>query len=105
YFVFSLAVPDVQGLVASLSTFVLVATLLGAFFFQWMYWTICEVFLNGQTPGKRLLRIRVVRDDGGAVSFFESAVRNLLRIVDFMPAFYAAGILCMLLTKEHRRIG
>jgi hypothetical protein len=64
-----------------------------------------EVFFHGQTVGKRVLGIRVVRMDGSPVGLFESAVRNLCRAVDFLPMLYAAGCISMLLTRQHRRLG
>src|SRR5262245_34492677 len=105
YFLYALTGPDMVKLVSGLSTAMRVATVLGIFFFQWMYWTVAEVLWRGQTPGKRLLKIRVVRSDGSAAGVFESAVRNLLRLVDFLPVAYALGVVTMLIDKKHRRLG
>jgi uncharacterized RDD family membrane protein YckC len=104
YFVFSLLVSDVLGLFRALSGIAQTLLVVGLFATQWMYWTVAEVFFHG-TPGKRLLRIRVVRADGSPVGLYESAVRNLLRAVDFLPVFYAAGCITMLLNGQHRRLG
>ncbi len=71
----------------------------------WTYWTAFELRWNGQTPGKRLLRIRVVRTDGSPVTPFASAVRNALRLIDFIPACYPLGAAVMLFDSKHRRIG
>jgi uncharacterized RDD family membrane protein YckC len=105
YFVFSLLVSDVLGVLRGLSGFAQTLLVVGIFATQWMYGTLAEVFFHGQTPGKRLLRIRVVRVDGSPIGIYESTVRNLLRAVDFLPFFYAVGCISMLLTKEHRRLG
>jgi uncharacterized RDD family membrane protein YckC len=105
YFVFSLLVSDVLGAFQGLSGFAQTLLAVGLFATQWMYWTIAEVFFHGQTPGKRLVGIRVVRADGSPVGVYESAVRNLLRAVDFLPVFYAIGAMSMLFTKQHRRLG
>lgn len=78
---------------------------LAVFFVQWGYWTLAEVFWKGQTPGKRWVGIRVVRADGSPVGLFESAVRNLIRFVDFLPGLYAVGVVAMLIDKQHRRLG
>lgn len=77
----------------------------GVFATQWIYWTACEVLFEGRTLGKRLAGIRVVKVDGTPVGFWESAIRNLLRAVDFLPALYAVGVITMLVTRQHRRLG
>jgi uncharacterized RDD family membrane protein YckC len=61
--------------------------LLGVLVFvvQWGYYVVFEGFFDGQTPGKRLFRLRVVRDGGYSVGFAASAVRNLMRAIDAQP--------------------
>ncbi|RKH51916.1 RDD family protein [Corallococcus aberystwythensis] len=105
YFVITLLVSDVLGAFQALSGLTQTLLAVGLFATQWLYWTLAEVFFHGQTPGKRVLRIRVVREDGSPVGFFESAVRNLCRAVDFLPVFYATGCITMLLDSRHRRLG
>ncbi len=105
YFAFSFFVPDPVNAELGLSSFARTLVLVGTFFGLWIYWTALEVAWNGQTPGKRLLRIRVVKSDGSPVTVFSSAVRNLLRVVDFLPACYPVGLITMLVDKRHRRLG
>lgn len=76
-----------------------------AFAVEWGYHTILEWLWSGYTPGKRALRIRVVRADGVQVDFVRSAMRNLLRAADIFPFFYAAGLLTMFFTGTQRRLG
>lgn len=72
----------------------------------WGYYLLFEGFNDGQTPGKRLLRLRAVRDGGYSIGFSASAVRNLMRIVDLQPAFtYAIGIGSVLVSKSGKRLG
>jgi uncharacterized RDD family membrane protein YckC len=67
-------------------------------FFEWIW--------NGQTPGKRLLKLRVIRQDGRPVTFWEAAVRNLLRTFDMMPApFYSIGLISVFVSSSDQRIG
>ena len=105
YFGASFFVPDPVNAALGLSSLARTLVLAGAFFVMWVYWTLLEVTWHGQTPGKRLLRIRVVKGDGSPVTLFSSAVRNLLRIVDFLPACYPVGLITMLVDKKHRRLG
>ncbi|HEX6644023.1 MAG TPA: stage II sporulation protein M [Gemmatimonadales bacterium] len=69
------------------------------------YFTFFEGLRNGQTPGKRALGIRVVADTGHAVSLGSAAVRNLLRIADFLPPPYLAGAVLVALHPRGKRIG
>lgn len=105
YFAFTLLVSDVLHFLRGLSGLAQTLLGLGLFATQWLYWTLGEVFFNGQTLGKRVLGIRVVRADGSPVGLYESAVRNLCRVVDFVPVLYATGCITMLLTRQHRRLG
>jgi uncharacterized RDD family membrane protein YckC len=105
YFIFTLAVPDPLELVQSFSTVLRIGLVLAAFSALWAYWTVLEIAWQGQTVGKRVMRIRVVRRDGSPVTPFESAVRNLLRFVDFLPTCYPVGLVCMLVDPLNRRLG
>lgn len=72
----------------------------------WLYYVLFEALLDGQTPGKRMMNLRVVRDGGLAVNFEASAIRNLVRIVDMQPAFlYAIGMLSMVANSRGKRLG
>jgi uncharacterized membrane protein SpoIIM required for sporulation/uncharacterized RDD family membrane protein YckC len=71
----------------------------------WGYYTFFEGFRNGQTPGKRRLGIRVVRDTGHPVTFGAAAVRNLLRAADFLPPPYLIGGLLVALHPRAKRLG
>ena len=80
-------------------------SILAAFVLYWGYYAIFESVWKGQTPGKRWAGIRVIKDSGRPITPFEAAARNLVRIVDFMPSFYAFGLVTMLLNDKHRRLG
>lgn len=60
---------------------------------------------HGQTPGKRLAGTRVVRLDGGGPGFLDVAIRNLVRLVDFLPFAYALGFVVMFFNRNARRLG
>lgn len=69
------------------------------------YYAIFEICWNGQTPGKRKVGIRVIKDDGRPLTPAESIGRNLMRIVDWLPFFYGVGIVSAFLTKGTKRLG
>ncbi len=69
------------------------------------YHLFFETLWRGQTPGKRQLEIRVIRDDGTPMSGTDVLVRNLIRIVDFLPVLYALGGAVCLLHPMHKRLG
>ena len=75
------------------------------FLIEWFYPVLFELSLSGATPGKRIMGIAVVEDNGLPVSVGASITRNLLRFVDFLPVMYGFGILSMLLTADFKRLG
>ncbi|MEA2576288.1 MAG: hypothetical protein QOH93_3586 [Chloroflexia bacterium] len=75
------------------------------FLLIWGYFVVFETVWNGQTPGKRAGRLRVIRYNGQPIGGGEAMVRNLVRLVDFMPGFYGVGLLSMFIDKNARRLG
>lgn len=89
------------------TTAYLVLAILTLIFFLifWGYFAVFEMAWNGQTPGKRAGRLRVIRRDGQPVGAGEVMIRNLVRLVDFLPGFYGIGLITMFIDKEARRLG
>lgn len=79
--------------------------LIFSFALEWFYPVLFEVLNHGQTPGKRMMQVAVVNDDNTPVGWSASIVRNFLRIVDFLPMNYVAGLVCMTVNKDFKRIG
>ena len=72
----------------------------------WAYFVIFEALWDGQTPGKRLNQLRVVREGGYSVTFGASAARNLLRVIDMQPGFfYAVAVIGVTFSKRGKRLG
>jgi uncharacterized RDD family membrane protein YckC len=70
------------------------------------YFAIFEWLWSGQTPGKRWLKLRVIREDGLPISFFEAMIRNLIRVIDFIvPPFYSVGLVSVFATERDQRVG
>lgn len=78
--------------------------LLGMFLVEWFYPVFFEL-RSGATPGKRAMGLAVVADDGTPVTPAASLIRNLLRVADFLPLAYGAGLACMLIDRDFRRLG
>lgn len=72
---------------------------------EWLYPVVFEVYFGGATPGKRMLGLRVLHDDGTPVGLSASLIRNLLRFADFLPVAYGFGIVTMLVQKDFKRLG
>lgn len=75
------------------------------FLLNWGYYTLFEAFGNGRTPGKRIARIRVIQRSGRPIGLFESIARNFVRYIDFLPFFYAVGVVSVFVTRQHQRLG
>ncbi len=85
------------------------ATILLVFFIFASYFIIFEWLWNGQTPGKRMMKLRVIREDGRPVTLWEAIARNLIRIADAMPGFiipiYSVGLITAFLNSRDQRLG
>jgi uncharacterized RDD family membrane protein YckC len=75
------------------------------FALAWLYPVLFEALNQGATPGKRLCRLAVLRDDGRPVGWDAAFVRNALRFVDGLPVGYATGLATMGLNAEAKRLG
>lgn len=69
------------------------------------YGVAFETLASGRTPGKRAAGLRVVRSGGEPPGFLAAAVRNLLRLVDILPGFYAVGAVSIFVTARNQRLG
>ncbi len=78
---------------------------LNLFFTFWLYPVIFEIYNKGQTPGKKACGIKVVTDNGTPINWSASLLRNLTRIVDSLPIFYAVGMCTIILSKKSQRLG
>src|SRR3954463_14946318 len=74
----------------------------GVIFF---YDVLFEVLAGGKTPGKRWTGLRVVRSGGHPITFVRSALRNILRLIDILPGFYAVGMTVIFISPRNQRIG
>ena len=91
------------------------------FVLEWFYGGLFETFWNGQTPGKRMMGIRVLSADGQPINGLQAVLRNILRLVDMMPLLpltvfglppsmigtptCIVGLCCMMATRRYQRLG
>ncbi|HEY0972670.1 MAG TPA: RDD family protein, partial [Gemmatimonadales bacterium] len=88
------------------ATWATVVLIIGQFAVIWGYYVLFEGLRDGQTPGKRMLGLRVVRDGGYAMDFAASAARNLVRAVDMQPGFvYGVGLVSAAASSQSKRLG
>jgi uncharacterized RDD family membrane protein YckC len=79
--------------------------LLWIFTLRWGYFLFFEWLWLGQTPGKRLIGLRVLQMNGTSISFVQAALRNLVRVADGLPFFYALGFAVAACNRHQRRLG
>jgi uncharacterized RDD family membrane protein YckC len=75
------------------------------FLLMYGYFMLFESIWNGQTPGKRLTHIRVIKDSGQPITAIDAVGRNLLRLVDQLPIAYGIGVLCAWISPQSKRLG
>ena len=100
------AAASLDSIGATLSPGVFIAVLVaGLFAISTGYFMIFEIVWAGQTPGKRLLGVRVIRESGYPLRPVDAVIRDLVRIADWLPALYGIGVLVMLFNPRSRRLG
>ena len=103
--VFSLLIPAIDAFNRISAQWVTGIAIFLAFLFQWGYFTLFEAFWNGQTPGKKVAKIRVIQRSGRPIGIIESMARNFVRFIDQIPSFYAVGIVAVFVTRQNQRLG
>ena len=102
---FALAAVFIGSLHALFDELVVPLALISWFLIDWGYMILLESLWSGQTIGKRLMGLRVIQESGVRVGLAHSALRNLLRPVDKVPALYLIGGISMLLSRHQQRLG
>jgi uncharacterized RDD family membrane protein YckC len=100
----SLISPDLSRYWVTASKWVTALIIFILFCLYWGYFAAFEAFWNGQTPGKRQAKIRVITDSGRPITVFEAIGRNLLRAVDSQLG-YVVGAVAIAVDKKNRRLG
>ena len=75
------------------------------FLLMYGYFMLFESIWNGQTPGKRLTHLRVIKNSGQPITTIDAVARNLLRLVDQLPFAYGIGVLCAWISPQSKRLG
>ena len=79
--------------------------LLMLFLMDWFYGGFFETIWNGQTPGKRIMHIRVLSSDGQAINALQAVLRNVLRAADMLPFGYLLGLMTASMNDRFQRLG
>ncbi len=103
--VLALAVPALRFFGSVAPQWAVAIMIASGFVIYYGYFAFFEATWNGQTPGKRYAQLRVMKDDGRPINAYDAIARNLLRIVDQLPAFYGVGMICVFLSKQNKRLG
>ena len=87
------------------SNYFLAIIFITIFFLFWGYFVLFEFLAAGRTPGKMIIGLRVIQENGQSVTLLSSLLRNLLRIIDLLPLFYLLGMIMIFFQAKHQRIG
>ena len=82
-----------------------IVLILAIFGFQWVYFNLFEWLWNGQTPGKRMLHLRVIKMDGAPVSWIDVFLRNIARPIDTFGPMGLIGLLMIFTSRKAQRLG
>src|SRR5438445_5131856 len=90
---------------AGLDVVAYLLALLGGFVVVFGYFWASEAFWSGQTVGKKVFRLRAVGDRGEPMTFMQAGIRNVVRIVDFLPYGYGVGMVVLFANGKGKRLG
>ena len=90
---------------AGADTVAFLLAVIGSFIVIFGYFWTCEAFWSGQTVGKKVFRLRAVGDRGEPMTFVQAGIRNVVRIVDFLPYAYGVGLVILFVNGRGKRLG
>ncbi|HSP09279.1 MAG TPA: RDD family protein [Candidatus Dormibacteraeota bacterium] len=90
---------------ASADTIAALIAVIGSFVVIFGYFWVSESLWSGQTIGKKVFRLRVVGDRGEPLTFMQAGIRNVVRIVDFLPYAYGIGLVVLFANGRGKRLG
>jgi uncharacterized RDD family membrane protein YckC len=93
------------GTVTGSNTVGTLILIIGAFIVVFGYFWISEALFSGQTIGKKAFRLRAVGDRGEPLTFMQAGIRNVVRIVDFLPYGYGVGMVVLFANGKGKRLG
>lgn len=79
--------------------------IIGGFITVFGYFWVSEAMWSGQTLGKKAFRLRAVGDRGEPLTFLQAGIRNIVRIVDFLPYGYGVGVVVLFINGKGKRLG
>ena len=79
--------------------------IIGSFVVIFGYFWACEAFWSGQTVGKKVFRLRAVGDRGEPMTFAQAGIRNIVRVIDFLPYAYGVGMVVLFINGKGKRLG
>lgn len=103
-FILLVAVTGISGMIKSTSYFLPIV--IGIYAASYVFYNlICEIFMNGQCVGKRIMKIKVISLDGGQPTIGQYFIRWLFRLVDFPLTAQVGGLICVAVSEKKQRIG
>ncbi len=93
------------GAVLQSDTVATLIDIIGTFVVIFGYFWVSEALWSGQTLGKRAFRLRVVGDRGEPMTFAQAGIRNVIRIIDFLPYGYGVGLAVLFINGKGKRLG
>ena len=93
------------GSVTNSGTVSLLIIIVFSFINVFGYFWVSEALWSGQTLGKKAFRLRAVGDRGEPLTFMQAGIRNIVRIVDFLPYGYGVGMIVLFANGKGKRLG
>lgn len=96
---------DFDGVWGAYNSLFIAAGIAILFLINFGYFIFFEMISHGQSPGKKAMKLRVIKENGQPVGFYESVLRNTLRIADMLPLLNLLGAVFITFSKNYKRVG
>jgi len=89
----------------SVSSLIVAVYIIGTLLIILGYFTFFEMIFNGQTFGKKIMKLRVIKENGEPIGIYESLIRNLVKLILLFPIANAIDFIVVLNSKRYKRLG
>lgn len=95
----------IQELFDAINSMIVTVSIIIMFLILFGYYIFFEMLLKGQSPGKKIMKLRVIKQTGEPINILDSLMRNFFRIVYLVPVLHLLEVFLVTTTENYKRVG